>query len=77
MPRLTLKYDSKVQQGVKQPMANTTFGILSGALDVERIAAYGAANANFKEDMKSQVPVSIPKLQQSVLMDLAYFHARI
>jgi hypothetical protein len=51
MPRLLLNFDTSVRQGVQQPLANTTFGILSCAFDAEHIAAYGAANANFKEDM--------------------------
>ncbi len=48
MPRLQVKFDIKVQQGVQQPMADTTYGILSCAFDAERIAAYGAANLSFK-----------------------------
>ncbi len=76
MPPLLLNFDIKVRPGVQQPLANTTFGILSCAFDAERIAAYGAANANFKEDMLLKGSVSIPKLQQLVLMDIAYFHAR-
>ncbi len=45
-----LHFDIKAQQGVQQPMTKTNYGILSCAFDAERIAAYGAANANFKED---------------------------
>ena len=71
MPRLLIKYDTKVRQGATQPMDNTAFGNLSCAFDAERIAAYGAANANFKEDMLLRGAVSIPKLQPLVLMDLA------
>ncbi len=57
MSRLLLNF---VRQGVQQPLANTTFRILSCAFDAERIAAYGAANANFKEDMLLRGAVSIP-----------------
>jgi hypothetical protein len=73
MPHLLSKFDTKVQQGVQQPMAITTYVILSCAFDAECIATYGAANANFKEEMKSQGPISIPKLQQLVLMNLPTF----
>jgi hypothetical protein len=76
MPRLLLKYDTKVQQGVQQPMANTTYGILSCAFDAERITAYGEANAKFKTDMLLPGSISLPKLQNLVLMDLAYLRAR-
>ncbi len=75
MPLLLLKYDTKVQQDVQQPMANTTYEILFCAFDAERIAAYGAANADFKEDMSLPGSISIPKLQQLVLMDSAYLYA--
>jgi hypothetical protein len=76
MPRLLLNLDTSVRQGAQQPLANTTFGILSCAFDAERIAAYGAANASFKEHMLLRGAVSIPKIQQLVLMDIAYFNAQ-
>lgn len=76
LPRLLLKFDTKVQQGVQQPMDNTTYGVFSCAFDAERIAAYEEANVKFKTDMLLQGSISLPKLQNLVLMDLAYFHAR-
>jgi hypothetical protein len=57
-------------------MANTTYRILSCAFDAERIAAYEEANAKFKTDMLSPGSISLPKLQNLVLMDLAYLHAQ-
>jgi hypothetical protein len=68
LPRLLLKFDTKVQQGVQQPMENTTFGILSCAFDAARIAAYDEANAKFKTDMLLPGSSSLPKLQDLVLM---------
>jgi hypothetical protein len=76
MPRLLLKFDTKVQQGVQQLMANTTYRILSCAFDAEHIAAYGEANAKFKTDMSLPGSISLPNLQNLVLMDLAYLQAR-
>jgi hypothetical protein len=76
LPRLLLKFDTNVQQGVQQPMANTTYRNLSCAFDAERIAAYEEANAKFKTDMLLPGSISLPKLQNLVLTDLAYLHAR-
>ncbi len=59
MPCLLIRFDIKVRQGTKEAMTNFD-GNLSCVFDAERIAAYGAANANFKADML--MPVSIPKL---------------
>jgi hypothetical protein len=73
MPRLLIKYDTQVRQGTPQPMADTTYGNLSCAFDADSIAAYAAANATFMADMMMPGQVSIPKLQQLVLMDLLAF----
>ena len=56
-------------------MDNTAHGNLSCAFDAERIAACAAANATFMADTMMPGPVSIPKLQQLVVMYLAYVHA--
>jgi hypothetical protein len=69
MPSLLIKYDTKVRQGATQPLDKATYGNLSCAFDAERIAAYASANATFMADMMMPGQVSIPKLQQLVVMD--------
>jgi hypothetical protein len=82
MPRLLLNFDTSVRPGVQQPLANTTFGILSCTFDAERIAAYGAAKLSECQFQgrhvveRSCLHPQGPKLQQLVLMGIAYFNAR-